>query len=101
MTIRKLATAALTSAMLVGALVDGTAAASATADGPLPNAAYFVANLHYCNPPTIVLADTRSVPTGDAARVYEEVLIGTYGGNCDEFYANEVRPRVFLSDDQS
>jgi hypothetical protein len=41
------------------------------------------------------------LPTGDAAVVYNEVLIGAYGGNCDAFYAIEVRPRLFLSQEGS
>ena len=98
MTINKFGTIALTSLMLVGALADGVAAASAD---EAPNRAYFVANLHYCQPPVVELVDTRAAPTGDAARVYEEVLMGVYGGNCEEFYAKEVLPRLYLSDEQS
>lgn len=98
MTTKNLGTVTLVSTLLAGALTGSVAAQSAVA---LPNAAYFVVNLHYCAPPAITLAATRSVPAGDAAIVYEEVLMGEYGGNCDNFYANEVRPRVYLSDEQS
>ena len=101
MTITKLGTVALTSVMLAGALVGGAAAASATTDSALPNAAYFAVSVLYCAPPAIVLAKTSPAPTGAAAIVYEEVLMGAYGGDCEEFRAREVLPRLYLSHEGS
>ena len=96
MTINKLGTVALTSMMLCAALADGVAAASATTDSALPNAAYFAVSVHYCAPPAIVLAKTSPPPTGAAAIVFEELLMGTYGGDCEGFRTKEVLPRLYL-----
>jgi hypothetical protein len=101
MTINKLGSVALTSMMLSAALAGGVAAASATADGVPPNAAYFAVSVHYCAPPAIVLTKTSPAPTGAAAIVYEEVLMGTYGGDCEDFRAKEVLPRLYLSHEGS
>lgn len=93
MTITKLTTAALASAMLA-AMIGGAAAQSAS---DAPNAAYFTVDLHACAAvPSIVLAGTGSALEGDAALVHDDVLMGTYGGNCEAFHANEVLPRLFL-----
>ena len=76
---------------LLAAIVTGAAAQSAV---EVPNEAYFVVHLHYC--PLSRDPDT-SMPVGDAAVVYE-VLMGTYGGNCEAFYLNEVLPRIYLQE---
>ena len=94
-TITKLATVALVSLMIAGA-----GPASANPGSALPETAYFTVNLNHCTP-MAPLSGARSVPTGDAAVVYNEVLIGAYGGNCDAFYAREVKPRLFLSQEES
>jgi hypothetical protein len=94
MTITKLATVAF-AALLLGA---GSAIASVA--GTVPDAAFFTVNLNHCTP-MAPLSAARPAPTGDAAVVYNEVLIGAYGGNCDAFYAREVKPRLFLSQEES
>jgi hypothetical protein len=106
MTITKLATFALT---LGFALADSGVAISS--DGHTPREEwgeaplevtdlaipYFQVDLTYCTPmPTVPRA-----PSGKAAIVYAEVLIGTYDGNCAAFRAKEIMPRLYLSDDQS
>lgn len=94
-TITKLTPLALASLMLAAA------AAPASANiGEVPDTAYFTVNLNHCTP-MAPLSGTRPAPTGDAAVVYNEVLIGAYGGNCDAFYAREVKPRLFLSQEES
>ncbi|MEO7221610.1 MAG: hypothetical protein ABIY37_03980 [Devosia sp.] len=95
MTNTKLATIALVSLM-----ISGIGPASANLGSALPDTAYFTVNLNHCTP-MAPLSGTRPVPTGDAAVVYNEVLIGAYGGNCDAFYAREVKPRLFLSQEES
>jgi hypothetical protein len=97
MTIKMPGAVALIFTMLAGEV----AAASPTADGPLPNAAYFAADLHYCASATVALASTRPVPSGEAAIVHQEVLIGAYGGDCEDFHAEEVLPRLYLSPEGS
>ena len=97
MTITKLSAVALASLMLTGAAF----AASAPAGGALPNAAYFAVDIAYCGPVAIVPASVTPAPVGAAAVVYEEVLVGAYGGDCAAFYANEVLPRVYLSHEGS
>jgi hypothetical protein len=92
-TFSKLAAAALAFIALAGA---GPAAANAWG---LPSTAYFIVDLNYCTPGG--LTGPRPAPVGDVAVVYNEVLIGAYGGNCDAFYAREVRPRLFLSPEES
>jgi hypothetical protein len=95
MTTTKFATATLATLLLVAG---GPAAA-----GPIsavPDAAYFTVNLNHCTP-MAPLPATRVPQAGDAAVVYNEVLIGAYGGNCDAFYAREVKPRLFLSQEES
>jgi hypothetical protein len=94
-TITKLATVALTSFILAAA-----SPASANVGSAVPDTAYFTVNLNHCTP-MAPLSGTRPAPTGDAAVVYDEVLIGVYGGNCDAFYAREVKPRLFLSQEES
>jgi hypothetical protein len=95
MTNIKLAAAALVSLMIAGA-----SPASASVGADLPNTAFFIVDLYHCTP-MAPLTGARPAPTGDAAVVYDEVLIGTYGGNCDAFYAREVKPRLFLSQEES
>ncbi len=92
MTTNKLATVALASLMIVA----GAAAAPASAAGALPDAAYFLVDLNYCTP-MAPLSGARPTPTGDVAVVYNEVLVGAYGGDCKDFYAKEVLPRLYLS----
>lgn len=79
---------------------DGRAARAERAiEHALPNAAYFVVDLRYCSLATAPNAGP--MQAGDEAIVYEDVFMGEYGGNCDTFYTNEVRPRVYVSDEQS
>lgn len=94
-TITKLAAVALASLFLAAA-----GSASASVGSALPDTAYFTVNLNHCTP-MAPLSGTRPAPTGDAAVVYNEVLIGAYGGNCVAFYAREVKPRLFLSQEES
>jgi hypothetical protein len=70
-------------------------------DLSVPPEAYFEVNLYYCTLPAGARDAGHWVPTGAAAVVHEVVLIGAYGGNCDAFYSKEVRPRLYLSDEQS
>lgn len=95
--IKAFATAPLAAAVFVAVLSGPAAAGSVTTSRPLPNAAYFAAGLHYCAPAEVVLVGGAPAPTGDAATVYEEVLIGAYGGDCDRFHSEEVLPRLYLS----
>lgn len=74
--------------------------AIASMGGTVPDAAYFTVHLDYCTPME-PLSGRRPAPTGDAAVVYSEVLIGTYGGNCHAFFAREVKPRLFLSHEET
>jgi hypothetical protein len=97
MTIQKLAIVALSSLTILGAAAEGVAAASARSQGAPPSEAYFVVNLQYCTAAT-PRPDTRPRPAGEAAIVHEEVLIGIYGGDCQEFYMQEVRPRLHLDE---
>jgi hypothetical protein len=101
MTITKFARVSLASPMLAVALAGGAAAASATTGGGLSNATYFEVSLSYCTPPAMVLASIDPSLTGAAAIVFEDVLIGTYGGNCEAFRAKEVLPRLYLSSEGS
>lgn len=95
MTNTKLAAVALVSLMIAG-----VGPASANLGSALPDTAYFTVNLTHCTP-MAPLTGARPAPTGEAAVVYNEVLIGAYGGNCDAFYAREVKPRLFLSQEES
>lgn len=97
MTNLKLA-AALASLLVTGALAN---AAAASPQDALPSAAYFLVDLHYCAPPAVALVKNTPAPSGDAAIVYETVLVGMYAGNCDDFHAKEIRPRLFLSHEGS
>lgn len=102
MSLKKLGIVAISSVMLVGAFTTSVSAAPPMALGVIPDAAYFLVNLAFCTPstPTITTAGYRIAPTGEAAAAYE-VLVASYGNDCEAFYAKEVMPRLDLSDDQS
>jgi hypothetical protein len=104
MTMIKLAAIALTLAFAgigIAAGSDGHTPREEWGEAPVPVTdlaiPYFQVNLTYCTP----MATAPRAPTGDVAIVYAEVLIDTYGGNCDAFYAREILPRLFLSPEYS
>jgi hypothetical protein len=63
-----------------------------------PRDAFFDVYAFYCAPVEIIPArastELPQVPTGIADQVYTDLLAGSYGGNCQAFYVNELLPRA-------
>jgi hypothetical protein len=66
-----------------------------------PEAAYFEVTLRYCIASSGTSFDAKSALTEAAAIVYEEVLMGTHGGNCESFFLEEIGSRLDVSDGRS
>lgn len=60
----------------------------------MPRAAFHGAYHDYCAPVAVAVARQAAAPTADQEAIINDLLIGTYGGDCRDFYIEEIMPRA-------